>query len=243
MMPKSRIFCDFLRRATLSLAGAAGVSFLLITTTWAQSYDGPAELPLTTMDSSLAATPAPGPTVYSSGDLQKDLNNATCGEVLLLPAGSVYSGGFTFPTHNCDAQHWIWVMSSGALPSEGARINPSYAGVASLPGRPAFSGPDTHQMAKIISTDYKSPITFADGAQYYRLVGLEITRAAGTGMIGSLVTNYFSSTKQGASSYLVIDRCWVHGTAQDETTNGVSLNGVTNASIIDSYFTDFHCIA
>ena len=43
--------------------------------------------------------------------------------------------------------------------------------------------------------------------------------------------------------HLVIDRSWLHGQAQDETHNGVSLSGMTNVAIVDSYFNDFHCIA
>jgi hypothetical protein len=40
-----------------------------------------------------------------------------------------------------------------------------------------------------------------------------------------------------------VDRDWVHGTAQDETTRGLYLSGVTYAAVVDSYFNDFHCIA
>jgi hypothetical protein len=41
----------------------------------------------------------------------------------------------------------------------------------------------------------------------------------------------------------VIDRSWLHGTAHDETEAGVILRGVTYAAVVDSYFSDFHCIA
>jgi hypothetical protein len=36
---------------------------------------------------------------------------------------------------------------------------------------------------------------------------------------------------------------WVHGTAQDETKGGIHLSGTTFVAVVDSYFSDFHCIA
>jgi hypothetical protein len=79
------------------------------------------------------------------------------------------------------------------------------------------------------------PIQFAPGANHYRFVGLEITRLSGTGSLGALVG--------GGANNIVVDRSWLHGTAHDETSNGVALAGSSYVSIVDSYFTDFHCIA
>ncbi len=41
----------------------------------------------------------------------------------------------------------------------------------------------------------------------------------------------------------MVDRSWLHGALQDETHAGVNVNGATNVAIVDSYFSDFHCIA
>jgi hypothetical protein len=41
----------------------------------------------------------------------------------------------------------------------------------------------------------------------------------------------------------VVDRSWLHGALQDETHAGVKLSGMTNVAVVDSYFSDFHCIA
>jgi hypothetical protein len=43
--------------------------------------------------------------------------------------------------------------------------------------------------------------------------------------------------------HIVFDRLWMHGTAQDETTRGIALGGSTYVSIVDSFFTDFHCVS
>ena len=71
----------------------------------ASGYDGPAQLPIATVASSMADTPAPGSTisVASGGDLQSALNNAYCGDTIELEAGATFTGGFTFPALNCDS--------------------------------------------------------------------------------------------------------------------------------------------
>jgi hypothetical protein len=208
-------------------------------------YDGPAQLPLVYLQTSLADTPAPGSTisVNAGGDLQSALNDADCGDTIQLQSGAVFSGNFKFPAKSCDDQHWIVIRTSApdsALPSEGTRVNPCYAGVASLPGRPSFTCPAVKNvMVQIVYTGsgISGPIELLAGANHYRFIGLEITRALPTVHIWDLVT------PDTAADKIIFDRDWIHGTATDETKGGVHLSGVTNAAIVDSYFSDFHCIS
>jgi hypothetical protein len=96
-------------------------------------------------------------------------------------------------------------------------------------------------LAKILynQTSGSGPIQFESGANHYRFLGLEITRSTGTGFIATL----FMAETGVAGDHLIVDRSWLHGTTQDETETGVALGGFTNAAVIDSYFTDFHCTA
>lgn len=216
-------------------------------TSTSTQYDGPAELPLVYVLSALSNTPAPGKktTVNAGGDLQGALNSANCGDTLMLQAGATFSGVYTFPNKSCDDAHWIIVRTASAdsvLPAEGTRITPCYAGVSSLPGRPALNCKSTtNVMAKIqvSTTGVSGPIIFASGASHYRLLGLEITRTKGGGIVYAL-----SSLASGATAnYIVFDRVWMHGTAQDETQKGVSLGASGNVAVVDSYLNDFHCIS
>jgi len=209
------------------------------------NFDGPAELPRVYVQSDLADTPAPGSViaVAKGGDFQQALNTAKCGDTITLQAGAVYTGSFTFPTQTCDDAHWIIVRTSAAdssLPPEGTRISPCYAGVASLPGRPAFNCTVTNNvLAKLqFSAVGSGPITFENGASHYRFIGLEITRTPATGVVYNLVFN-----QANAADHIIFDRSWLHGTAQDETGRGVMLAGTTYAAIVDSYFSDFHCVS
>src|SRR5450759_467679 len=208
------------------------------------NFDGPAELPRVTVPSAMSGTPAPGSviTVNAGGSIQTALNNAVCGQTIQLQAGAVFTGGqITIPNHSCDINHWIIIETSAysSLPPEGTRLTPCYSGVASLPGRPAYScSSPSNTTAKIVYNSVGTGIKFAAGASYYRLIGLEITRA-GT----SSSTLLLSATAGTISDHIIIDRCWFHGNAGDETQGGTSLNNMTNAAIVDSYYSDFHCLA
>jgi hypothetical protein len=237
----------FTAKVTDSSGGSATGTFVLtVSPTPANGFDGPAELPLIYIQTAMSNTPAPGSTitVNSGGNLQSALNSASCGDTIQLQAGATFSGLFTFPALNCDDNHWIIVRTSASdsvLPAEGNRLTPCYAGVASLPGRPAFQCPSTNNVtAKILlPSGDNGPIIFAAGANHYRLIGLEVTRLAGTGIVTALA----SIAAGGTANNLIFDRVWMHGTAQDETTRGIDLGGSTYVSAIDSFFTDFHCIS
>jgi len=226
----------------LSVASAPNPS----SPTPSSGFDGPAELPRTYLQTAMSDTPAPGSTisVSSGGSLQTALNNANCGDTIALQAGATFSGQFTFPAKACDDQHWIIVRTSApdsSLPAEGTRMKPCYAGVSSLPGRPAFNCNGTSNVLAVISEpqgNVSGPITLASGANHYRLLGLKITRAAGTGI------NYqYVGVATGAADHIYLDRVWLAGTPQDENKNGINMSGITYGALFDSYTNDFHCIS
>ena len=215
----------------------------------ASNYDGPAELPRATVPSAMSDTPAPGNViaVNAGDDLQAALDRAHCGDIVELQAGATFSGLFFLRAKNCDINHWIWIRTSSpdsALPAEGQRITPCYAGLGSLQGRPQYSCANpTNVMARVqINAMGNGPFQFAPGANFYRFIGLEITRVPGTLGLSRLVSTQRISHQRGAD-HIVFDRSWIHGTPQDETIVGVSVNAMTNVAVVDSYFTDFHCIA
>ena len=161
------------------------ISFITLSfsAAWARgNFDGPAELPRIAVASSMADTPAPGSiiAVRSGGNLQAALDNAFCGDTIELQAGAIFSGRFLLRAKNCDSGHWIVIRTSAAnslLPSEGQRVTPCYAGVASLPGRPQYACVNRQNvMARIENnTTTDGPFMLRTGANHYRLIGLEIT--------------------------------------------------------------------
>jgi hypothetical protein len=227
-------------------AGHTATAVLSLVVSSTNGFDGPAELPRVYIQTAMSNTPAPGTTmtVNSGRALPSALTRANCGDTVQLQAGATFTGIFTFPAKSCDDGHWIVVRSStnnANLPAEGTRLTPCYAGISSLPGRPAFNCASTNNvLAKLVMAEVGSgPVVFASGANHYRLIGLEITRLGGTGVVSSLS----SIASSGTASSIIFDRVWMHGTAQDETTRGIELGGSTYFSIVDSFFTDFHCIS
>ena len=223
------------------------VSFLTFATCpgWAKGvFDGPAELPRATVDSALADTPAPGSivNVNAGDDLQKALDGAHCGDTVEVEAGADFVGLFFLRAQSCDDAHWIVIRTSAPnshLPPEGQRATPCYAGVASLPGRPAYACNNPQNVMSRIENNgpVDGPFVLRNGANHYRFIGLELTRTQGVHSAPSLI----SVERGGVADHIVVDRSWLHGTLRDETQAGVSLSGMSDAAIVDSYFSDFHC--
>ncbi|PYV59826.1 MAG: hypothetical protein DMG98_04805, partial [Acidobacteria bacterium] len=146
----------------------------------ASGFDGPAELPRAYVKSSLLDTPSPGRTrvVKRGGDLQGAIEQAACGDTIQLEAAVTFAGKFVFPYKKCDDSHWITIRTSApdsALPTEGARLTPCYAGVASLPGRPDFHCALVKNVLAKLQFDGRGrvgPIVFAPGANHFRFIGL-----------------------------------------------------------------------
>jgi hypothetical protein len=234
-------YTQFLSKALLALACLAVVPV----SAQVSKFDGPAELPRIYVQSDLANTPAPGIviSVASGGDFQQALNTAKCGDTIELQAGAAFTGSFLMPAKACDDAHWIIVRTSApnnSLPPEGTRISPCYAGVSSLTARPAFNCATTKNVMAKLQFPYSGsgPITFLPGANHYRFIGLEITRTAGSQTVYNLAFNHAN-----AADHIIFDRSWLHGNAQDETGRGIMLSGTRYAAVIDSFFSDFHCVS
>ncbi len=174
--------------------------------------DGPAHLPQGCMYTGLDGSPSPGKVTFlaAGGDVVSTVKAASCGDTIQLQEGASFTlTGSTFAAKNCDSKHWITIRTSApdsALPPEHARINPSYAGVASFRGRPTFSGPNKNVMAKLLVSD--SPIQIGD---HYRLIGLEITRPSDGKSYNGLVAF--------AGSHIILDRNWIHGDPTADTAH------------------------
>jgi len=209
------------------------------------AFDGPAELPRVRIETSMRSTPAPGKVirVRAGQDLGEALEKASCGDTVELQAGATF-GKVVLPAKKCDDSHWIIIRTSTLdtkLPAEGTRMLPCYAGVTSLPGRPEFHCPSNENLLAKIQFEGKGgsgPIVFASGANHYRLIGLEVTRAVSSAVVYNLI-----GPDNAPADHLIFDRMYIHGTPQNETVRGVMLAHIRYAAVVDSYLSDFHCVA
>lgn len=203
-------------------------------------FDKSAEQPRQGFFTEIWATPSTGKliTVAAGSDAVAAMNSANCGDSIQLEAGAAFTiAPVNLLRKNCDSKHWISMTSSYVsghwkLPYHHRRINPSYAGVTSLPGRPAFSGGSGNSMAKLIVTGNAG---FTPG-DHWRITGIEITRPSDGKPHSALV--YINAP------YNIFDRNWIHGDPVAETTHGIIVGaGADHAAMLGNYMDDFHCTA
>jgi hypothetical protein len=190
----------------------------------------------------MAATPSPGAVISVSptAKLQEAINSASCGDTIILQAGQTYPG-FSLPAKNCNAGNYITITTSAlnsGLPAEGVRATPCNAGVTSLPGRPALNCTSTDNVMATIAgvAQGNQIITTAAGANYYRLVGLQIADTQANGAAGG----YYDLVFLNSANYIIFDRCWIHGSPIGEDVKGVDFENSTYIAVLDSYISDIH---
>ena len=189
---------------------------------------GPPELPRVLVDTRLPAATGRRISVPRGGDLQRALDDARPGDILLLEAGAEFLGSFVLPKK--DGSGWITIRTSVAdeeLPPEGTRVTPA----------------DAARMPKIITRDEDPALATAPGAHHYRLIGLEISAAPNVERNYGIVLLGGDSRRQrdrrDMPHHLVIDRSYIHGHAALSTRRCVALNAA-DAAVIDSYLADCH---
>lgn len=177
---------------------------------------------LAQMAALLVPAPPANTMTFVGNDLQAALNAAKGGDILVLAAGSVYTGDYVLPTKT-----GLVIVTSSAPPSAGLRV-----------------GPTTVGFARIVSSDGGAAIATSAGAGGgYTLIGLEIADGGAGG--SDLVTLGDGSSAQTTLAQvpqnLTIDRCYLHGSPTNGRKRGIALNsGAT--TIEHSYLSDFKAI-
>lgn len=197
--------------------------------------DRTAALPATYLCSAEANTPRTGSVVsVGGGSLQTAYNGASCGADIQLTAGNTYTLT-SLAAKGCSDAQWIWIRTvpSGNLPAEGVTTTPCYSNVTSLADYPAFPCPTSGAFTAKIQV--AAGTTIANGGDHIRLENVEI--AKGSGAAVQNLVNAASGSKQ------VYDRVWFHGNPGEETGNAIFMDGGSNISVVDSAYTDGHCIS
>jgi hypothetical protein len=224
------------------------------------SADGPAALPAGCIYTDSTGTPAPGKvtTVACGSSVQTAIDNASCGDKIVVPAmcssAQNVVGSITLRAHACDAQHWIWVESdqtaAAGFPPEHARATPCAIHQASVPNYPSYPCPSPATlMPQIRCGSGPGCVTADSGANYYRLIGLEIHGdPTGTNNLGNAV-----DLSNGAD-HIIFDRDLVHGipincsqangvytcTSRD-VAHGIATAKSTHVAVINSWIYDILC--
>ena len=101
------------------------------------------------------------------------------------------------------------------------------------------SGPPgvlVHNPARVIPTItlVATSDTIVASGDHYRLLGLEIRQSTSSPLVYIGI-----DTRNG--DHIIVDRCWIHGTATGEFNDARWMNQFTYVALIDSYVSDAHC--
>jgi hypothetical protein len=177
-----------------------------------------------TFDTTYAAPTGATLTVAAGGDLRAALNQAQLGDTIVLEAGATWTGPFKLPNKTAGSG-WIYVVSSklSNLPPPGTRVGPANA--ASMP--------------KILAPNAESALITEANSHHFRFVGIEFAPVSGSKEIYQVVSIGNQDTSPATlPSYLVFDRCYVHGDPAANNRRGIEMDGAYVA-VVDSYISDF----
>jgi len=187
------------------------------------------ELPRIYLDSRMPIQTGSTIQVNAGDDLQAAINRAVPGDTIILQAGATFTGNFILPYKDNPNNRWIVIKSSNmtAVGPEGRRVGPSSAAY----------------MPKVLSNNVSPVFKTGQGANYYRLAGLEVSIQAATRLNYQLIelgVGEETSINQ-LPHHIVIDRCYLHGQEIADVKRGIQLNAYY-ASVIDSYLSEFHVV-
>jgi len=170
---------------------------------------------------------------HTSAQLSSAIRSSVPGDVIVLDAGSTYSGAFQLPVKSNPNHKWIYIISSG---------------LANLPARTRVSPAKASSMAKIVTPNVAAAFQVDFGADHWRLAGLEITAAShypsGCGATGHPhCFTYFLIGSQWrpvpTATNITVDRCYVHGSPTQDMQSALTMNWPYGA-VVDSYISDVH---
>jgi hypothetical protein len=191
----------------------------------------PPRLPLDSVDVSWPATTGSTIVVNAGDNLQAALDRAKRGDEVVLQAGATFTGNFVLKAK--PGSGWVTVRTSdlSSLPPLGQRVSSAHYGV----------------MPKLVSPNVNAVLATASGASGWRLVGLEMTLANGVAVLpnanyGIVLLGDGSRAQNDATLAardLILDRVYVHGQTNTNTTRCVALNSGATA-IIGSHLLECH---
>jgi len=160
--------------------------------------------------------------VPAGGSFQAALDRALPGDVIVLSAGSVFTGPFHLPRKRGDA--WILIRTSapdGQFPAAGLRVRPA----------------DAAQMPHLISE--RNSVIIADaGAHHFRFLGIEMSPSPGGFLLNVAMIGGSENSLAEQPHHIIFDRCYVHGDPQKGSRRGIALNAAHSA-VIGSWISDF----
>jgi hypothetical protein len=205
---------------TVLLSGAA---WLAPWGSWSHAAQLPA-LPQLLIDTSYFAPYGNRIVVKAGDDLQRAIDRAEPGDMIVVQAGATFTGPFTLPDKT-RGFGWIYIQSSAyaSLPPPGSRITAADA---------------AHMPRITVRASGRSAIETKANAHHYRFVGIEFAPAPGTFIYNLVSVGTGGRSAADLPHDITFDRCYIHGDPVAGGRRGVIMDGV-RVAVIDSRVADF----
>jgi hypothetical protein len=182
-----------------------------------------AELPRVYLDTRYVEPNGRTINVAAGMNLQRVIDTARAGDLILLEAGATFYGNFRLVPKAGSER--IVIRTNTALPAEGERMTPARAG----------------NLAKLVSPTASAVLRTTGNASHYRIVGVEIAMASNVTYSWNMVL--LGSTEERSMnefpSDIVFDRVYLHGHRNLDIARCLGLNSASSA-VIDSYISECH---
>lgn len=164
-----------------------------------------------------------------------------CDDVVEPAPGSTITGAMTIPAKVCPPGHYrtLRVQNfNSSFPAYGSRATPCQWGVVSLPGYPSWPCASPANVgATIQTTSQSAALIIAGPTSGLQIEGIHILRNSSV---------FFSDVivKSGTGfDHIILDRIWCSATVAGSTNRCFDSSTVSYDAAIDSFFSDFLCIA
>ena len=200
--------------------------------------DSVADLPRGTVDTTYVPPSGRTHRVAANGNLQRALDQAQPGDVVLLAPGAIYTGKFVLPRKPCVANKWITVrtdLPDSTLPGPGQRLTPAKAA----------------RFAKLVTDNSGAALKTATPTCGWWLTAFEVTASP---KLDRSTVNYGimalgdggwreggeeQTTLAKVPSRIVVDRMYIHGLAGTNSLRCLTLNSA-NSAVLNSWISDCH---
>src|SRR5687768_11344865 len=183
------------------------------------------ELPRIRLEAPCAGPAGSTINVPARGDLQRALDGARPGDVVVLESGATFTGEFVLPAK--PGNGCITIQSSGLdqLPAAGTRVTPAHRA----------------HMARIVSPSSDPALRTAPGAHHYALIGLEFGVAPSVKRSYAIVAlgDGYQKTDASVPRDIILERVYIHGHSGLNLNRCLALNSAST-TVVDSYLSECH---